>query len=108
MNLNLPMPRRVATHLGVAALLLAGVACNGVLDVPNPQAFGDDALNNSIILKTVTDGAEGVLHQGYDDMIVVSELLSDEMESLGSPIDSAFGNSPTPLITQDPRKLASV
>ncbi|MFN8574043.1 MAG: RagB/SusD family nutrient uptake outer membrane protein [Gemmatimonadaceae bacterium] len=87
MNLNLPMPRRVATHLGVAALLLAGVACNGVLDVPNPQAFGDDALNNSIILKTVTDGAEGVLHQGYDDMIVVSELLSDEMESSSTWID---------------------
>ena len=61
---------RLASVAGTAALLLSGVACSGALDVPNPQAFGDDALNNSIIIKNVTDGAEGVLMLAYDDMIV--------------------------------------
>ena len=40
---------RLASVAGTAALLLSGVACSGALDVPNPQAFGDEALNNSII-----------------------------------------------------------
>lgn len=79
--------RRTATFAGAAALLVSGVACSGALDVPNPQAFGNDALNNTIILKTVTDGAEGVLHLAYDDYIVVTELLSDEMESTSTWLD---------------------
>jgi len=77
--------RRMAAY--GAALLLASVACSGALDVPNPQAFGDDALNDPIILKTVTDGAEGALHQAYDDMIIVAELNSDDMESTSTWID---------------------
>ncbi|MFN8581235.1 MAG: RagB/SusD family nutrient uptake outer membrane protein [Gemmatimonadaceae bacterium] len=87
MNLNHSRAGRVAAAAFAAAMLLSGTACKGVLDVPNPQAFGDDALNNTIILKTVTDGAEGVLHQAYDDMIVVTELLSDEVESSSTWID---------------------
>lgn len=78
---------RLASIAGTAALLLSGVACSGALDVPNPQAFGDDALNNAIILKNVTDGAEGVLMLAYDDMIVVTELLSDNVESTSTWID---------------------
>ncbi|MBI3567429.1 MAG: RagB/SusD family nutrient uptake outer membrane protein [Gemmatimonadetes bacterium] len=68
-------------------VLLTVVACKGVLDVPNPQAFGNDALNNAIILKTVTDGAEGLLQHAYDDYIVVTELESDEMTSTSTWID---------------------
>lgn len=78
---------RLALHATAGALLLSGLACEGVLDVPNPQAFGDDALNNAIILKTVTDGAEGALHQAYDDMIQITELNSDDMESTSTWID---------------------
>lgn len=78
---------RLASVAGTAALLLSGVACSGALDVPNPQAFGDDALNNSIIIKNVTDGAEGVLMLAYDDMIVMTELLSDDVESTSTWID---------------------
>lgn len=78
---------RIALHSGAGALFLAGMACSGALDVPNPQAFGDDALNNAIILKTVTDGAEGALHQAYDDFITVAELGSDDMESTSTWID---------------------
>ncbi len=77
----------MAMHATAGVLLLSGLACDSVLDVPNPQAFGDDALNNAIILKTVADGAEGVLHQAYDDMIQVAELNSDDMESTSTWID---------------------
>lgn len=73
--------------VGAAALVLSGAACGSALDVPNPQAFGDDALNNTVILKNVTNGAEGALQLAYDDFIVVTELLSDEMESTSTWID---------------------
>ncbi len=77
----------MALHATAGALVLTAVACSDALDVPNPQAFGDDALNNPIILKTVADGAEGALHQAYDDFITVTELNSDEMESTSTWID---------------------
>jgi hypothetical protein len=73
--------------VGAAALVLAGAACGSALDVPNPQAFGDDALNNPVILKNVTNGAEGVLQLAFDDLIVVTELLSDDIESTSTWID---------------------
>jgi len=78
---------RLASCVGTAAVLLSGVACSGALDVPNPQAFGDDALNNTVIIKNVVDGAEGVLHLAFDDVVVVTELLSDDMESTSTWID---------------------
>ena len=55
---------RAAACAGAIALFLFGVACGSALDVPNPQAFGDDALNNTIILKNVTNGAEGCAAAG--------------------------------------------
>jgi len=73
--------------VGAVAFVLSGVACGSALDVPNPQAFGDDALNNAIILKNVTNGAEGALHLSFDDFIQVTELLSDEIESTSTWID---------------------
>jgi len=78
---------RKALHALAGVVFLTGMACSGALDVPNPQAFGDDALNNPIILKTVADGAEGALHQAYDDFITVAELASDDMESTSTWID---------------------
>jgi hypothetical protein len=73
---------------GSAALVLsAAMACDGVLDVEDPQAFGDDDLNSPAILKSVADGAEGLLHQSFDDFIVVTELLGDVMESTSTWID---------------------
>ena len=78
---------RTAVQAGVVALFLSGWACGSALDVPNPQAFGDDALNNTIILKNVANGAEGVLQLAFDDMIVVTSLLGDEVESTSTWID---------------------
>ena len=78
---------RAATYAAAIALVAFGAACGSALDVPNPQAFGDDALNNPIILKNVANGAEGSLHQAFDDYIVYTELLSDEVESTSTWID---------------------
>ena len=78
---------RAAAYAGAIALVAFGAACGSALDVPNPQAFGDDALNNPIILKNVANGAEGALHQAFDDYIVYTELLSDEIESTSTWID---------------------
>jgi len=78
---------RAAAYAGAIALVAFGAACGSALDVPNPQAFGDDALNNPIILKNVANGAEGSLHQAFDDYIVYTELLSDEIESTSTWID---------------------
>lgn len=74
---------RVAT-----ALTLAGTtACSDMFDVEDPQAFGDSDLNDPAILKSVADGAEGLLHQGWDDFVVVTSLLGDEVESTSTWID---------------------
>jgi len=78
---------RAAAYTAAIALVVFGAACGSALDVPNPQAFGDDALNNPIILKNVANGAEGSLHQAFDDYIVYTELLSDEVESTSTWID---------------------
>ena len=78
---------RAAAYAGAMALLVFGAACGSTLDVPNPQAFGEDALDNPIILKNVANGAEGSLQQAFDDYIVFTELLSDEVESTSTWID---------------------
>ena len=101
---------RAAVGVGAIALLLSGAACGSALDVPNPQAFGNDALNNSIILKNVANGAEGALQLAFDDLIVITELLSDEMESTSTWIDwedisegRLRANWPTPGNFSDPQ-----
>jgi hypothetical protein len=78
---------RAAAYAGAVALVVFGAACGSALDVPNPQAFGEEALNNPIILKNVANGAEGSLQQAFDDYIVFTELLSDEIESTSTWID---------------------
>lgn len=76
------------TRRAVTSLLTASViGCGGLLDVQDPQAFGDEDLDNVRILQNVADGAEGALHQAYDDFIQIGELLSDEMESSSTWID---------------------
>ncbi|HUQ81518.1 MAG TPA: hypothetical protein VM076_10285, partial [Gemmatimonadaceae bacterium] len=73
---------RAAARTGAVAIFLAsGVACDSALDVPNPQAFGNDALNNTVILKNVANGAEGALMLAFDDLVQVTSLLGDEVES---------------------------
>jgi hypothetical protein len=72
-------------RVAVAAMLAAG--CSGVFDVEDPQAFGDGDLNDPVIIRNVADGAEGALHQAIDDVVVVTSLLGDEVESTSTWID---------------------
>ena len=78
---------RGAIGMAAALLLVGSVACKGMFDVEDPQAFGDSDLNDPAILSNVVNGAEGLLHQSFDDFIVVTELLGDVMESTSTWID---------------------
>ncbi|MGQ0648337.1 MAG: hypothetical protein ACT4P7_12275 [Gemmatimonadaceae bacterium] len=80
------LARRTMRLLAVA-IVSGSVACSGIFDVEDPQAFGDEDLNSPAILKNVADGAEGLLHQSFDDYIVVTDLLGDVMESTSTWID---------------------
>ena len=74
--------------LGIlAALTLATTGCSGIFEVEDPQAFGDGDLNSAVIIKNVADGAEGSLHQAFDDLVVVTALQGDEIESTSTWID---------------------
>jgi len=70
-----------------SAVVLLAAGCSGVFDVEDPQAFGDGDLNDPVIIKNVADGAEGSLHQAIDDVVVMTSLLGDEMESTSTWID---------------------
>ncbi|MGQ0537386.1 MAG: RagB/SusD family nutrient uptake outer membrane protein [Gemmatimonadaceae bacterium] len=72
---------------GVAMAAVAGAGCSGIFDVEDPQAFGDDDLNDPAILGAVASGVEGSLHQAFDDLIVISSLLGDEIEETSTWID---------------------
>ncbi|MEO6445380.1 MAG: hypothetical protein ABIZ91_14490 [Gemmatimonadaceae bacterium] len=78
---------RVAALAAVALLASTMVGCSGVLDVEDPQAFGEGDLNDPVIIKSVADGAEGLLQQSYDDFVQITSLLGDEVESTSTWID---------------------
>ncbi len=79
--------RRAAWCLGGA--LLAAAACKDVLKVQDPQTFATEDLNAPQILKAVADGVEGQFQQVFDDAIVFSGLLSDELIDTSTWIDWA-------------------
>lgn len=81
---------RISRHavrgvLIAASLIVTG--CSGILEVEDPQAFGDADLNSPVIIKNVSDGAEGSLHQAFDDVVAVTALQGDEIESTSTWID---------------------
>ncbi len=78
---------RRAMQVAVTALLGASVACGDIFEVEDPQAFGTEDLDNPAILSNVVNGAEGLLHQAFDDYVVVTELLGDVVESTSTWID---------------------
>ena len=86
-NSTISRVRRLAM-CGALALFAGSVtACDGVFDVEDPQAFGDADLNTPVILRNVADGAEGLLQQAYDNFVVMTSLLGDEVESTSTWID---------------------
>jgi hypothetical protein len=55
-------------------------ACKDLLKVEDPQTFGNQDLDDPNILQAVADGVEGIFQQTFDDVIVYSGLMSDELE----------------------------
>jgi hypothetical protein len=78
----------VSTAAG-ALFLTAGMSCQNSLKVTNPQNFTTDVLDDPKILQSVADGVEGSLHGVFDDLIVHTALLSDEIEDSSTWIDWA-------------------
>lgn len=79
---------RLAAYALAAITAASAVGCNtGIFDVEDPQAFGNSDLDDPKILKNVADGAEGLLHQGFDNYVVMTELLGDAVESTSTWID---------------------
>lgn len=78
---------RRAMQVATTVLLGASVACGDIFEVEDPQAFGNEDLDNAAILANVVNGAEGLMHQNFDDFVVVTELLGDVMESTSTWID---------------------
>lgn len=70
---------RVAGWMLLGALAGA-TACKDLLDVEDPQSFGNADLDDPTILKNVADGVEGLFQQIYDNIVVYAGLNSDELE----------------------------
>jgi hypothetical protein len=75
---------RSAVAIGAVGLF---AGCSGIFDVEDPQAFGNEDLNDPAILAAVAGCVEGSLHQTFDDLIVIGGLLSDEIEETSTWID---------------------
>jgi hypothetical protein len=73
--------RRAAWHASwlVGGALAATAGCKDVLKVQDPQTFATEDLNAPQILKAVADGVEGQFQQVFDDHVVFSGLLGDEV-----------------------------
>src|SRR5262249_50716060 len=80
--------RVVAWTFGAVAIGLA-LSCKDALKVSDPQNFSTENLDDPAILQAVANGVEGQFQQTYDDVIVVTELNSDEIEDTSTWIDWA-------------------
>jgi hypothetical protein len=78
--------RRLAMAIGLATAM---IACKDVLKVSDPQRFTNESLDNPTILAAVANGVEGQFQQDYDDIVVFTGLLSDELINSSTWIDWA-------------------
>ena len=70
--------------LATAAALLAlgGLgACDGLLDVENPQAIDPEQLNDPAYLTLLTFGVMGDFQRAFDDVAVYTGLFTDELRN---------------------------
>jgi len=72
--------RRAALRTVVGVVSLLALSCRDALKVEDPQTFSDEDLNDPAILTAVANGVEGAFQQVFDDVLVYTELLSDEIE----------------------------
>lgn len=82
MVLDKGQPRVFLT--AVLAAALAGVACEGMLDVSDPSRYLDEALNDPRAFPAVANGVEGRLHQQVAGIVINTGLLSDELMHTGT------------------------
>ena len=81
---------RAVTLGTLAALAFASaLSCRDALLVEDPQTFSNTDLDNPAILPSVANGVEGQFHQVFDDVIVSTALLSDEVINSSTWIDWA-------------------
>ena len=71
---------RLAAYTAGGVVFLTALACKDMLKVEDPQTFSNDDLDSPAILQAVADGVEGAFQQVFDDVLVYTELLSDEIE----------------------------
>ena len=82
------LPTGWSRALGLGLLLLGSpTACKDFLKVSDPQRFTNEALDNERILAAVANGVEGQFQQDYDDIVVFTGLLSDELINSSTWID---------------------
>jgi hypothetical protein len=75
-----PWLRRAALRVLTGVVAVVALSCKDALKVEDPQTFSDEDLNNPAILTAVANGVEGAFQQIFDDVLVYTELLSDEIE----------------------------
>ena len=80
--------RVVVWTMSAVAIGLA-LSCKDALKVSDPQNFSTENLDDPAILQAVANGVEGQFQQTFDDVIVVTELNSDEIEDTSTWIDWA-------------------
>jgi hypothetical protein len=76
------------TVLATLAVVTA-LSCRDALKVEDPQTFSNTDLDNPLILPSVANGVEGQFQQVFDDVVVSTALLSDEVINSSTWIDWA-------------------
>ncbi|HUP18622.1 MAG TPA: hypothetical protein VM778_01580 [Gemmatimonadota bacterium] len=75
---------RIFATLLLAAFAFAGTACDSLLQVSNPGAVGEDALQSEEALTVVVDGVYGDLQDALDEVVEFAALMTDELAHSGS------------------------
>ena len=72
--------------LSLSAMLLAlgASACDGLLDVENPQAIDPGQLNDPAYLTLLTFGVQGDFQRAFDDVAIYTALFTDELRNHAS------------------------
>lgn len=73
---------RIGRTVATVAVLLGLVACDGVLDVSDPQRYTSDDLDQA--LDAVAAGVEGDLYIAMDQFVIYQGLLGDELQHTGT------------------------
>ena len=79
MSSIIPSARRAASLLAVLALAGGSAACNDVLEVNNPGAIGEEALNLPENARLLAGTPKSEFQSGFDDLAHFSGVITDEL-----------------------------